>query len=849
MLGPEVCDSFPIVFLRSLTAQMKRLFVLGLVAGSVLMAADQPAATDLPSIAAKAATFAKIDGFVPLYWDEKGGKIWMEINRWNREFLYVNSLPAGVGSNDIGLDRGLMREPRVVQFERTGPRVLLIESNYGFRAVSENPLERRAAEQAFARSAVWGFDVAAQDGPAVLVDATSFFLRDAAGAAQQLSMAKQGSYHVDPMRCAFYLPMTKGFPKNTEVEMTITLAGEPAGPYVTEVVPTPDSITVREHQSLIELPDGNYQPRALDPRAGFFGINYMDFAAPIDQPVMKRFIARHRLEKKDPMAAVSEPVKPIVYYVDPGAPKDIQQALIEGASWWNEAFEAAGFRNAFQVKVLPPDADPMDIRYNIIQWVHRSTRGWSYGAGLADPRTGEIIKGVVSLGSLREHQDYLIFESLLAPHAAGPHSHEVLKQAVYARLRQLSAHEVGHTLGLEHNYIASSHNRASVMDYPHPLLKLTAAGTVDLSDAYAKGIGQWDKVAITYGYSQFPPGTDEHSALNKIIVDAAATGDTFITDADSRPFGSAHPKSHLWDNGAEAVDELNSLLKIRAAALSRFGENNIETGAPLSTLDEVLVPLYFLHRYQTEAVSKVLGGNEYTYALRGDGQPITKIVPAAEQRRALEALLETIKPETLTLPDRILVLIPPRPPDYPRTRETFPYRTGVTFDPLAGAEVSANLTVGLILNPERAARLVQYHAQSPDNPGLDEVITKLLAATWGASTPAGLGSEVARSTRFVVVQQLMALASDSSAPAQVRAIATSHLEDVKRQAAILARSDDAETKAQGGYTLLMLEKFGRDPKSMDVPHPIGAPPGQPIGDDEGWVPWLPSATDRSGQLQ
>ena len=825
---------------------MRRILVTALLFCTSLLAADQPAGGDLPSIEKKVAGFQKIDGFVPIYWDEKGGKIWMEISRWNSEFLYVTSLPAGVGSNDIGLDRGLMREPKVVQFERSGPRVLLIESNYGFRAVSDNPSERRAADQAFARSAAWGFDVAAQNGSVALVDATGFFLRDAAGVSQQLSMTKQGNYKVDPSRCAFYLPMTKGFPKNTEVEMTITLTGEPAGQYVREVVPSPDSITVREHQSLIELPDGNYKPRAQDPRAGYFGINYMDFAAPLDQPIMKRMIARHRLEKKDPNAAVSEPVKPIVYYVDSGAPPDIQKALIEGASWWNEAFEAAGFRNAFQVKVLPPDADPMDVRYNIIQWVHRSTRGWSYGAGLSDPRTGEIIKGAVTLGSLRGRQDYLIFESLLGPHPAGSHSHDALTQTIYARLRQLAAHEVGHTLGLEHNYLASSNDRASVMDYPFPLLKLSADGTVDLSDAYAKGIGKWDKVAIAFGYSQFLPGTDEHAALNKIILDAAATGDTIITDADSRPFGSAHPTSHLWDNGPNAVDELNRLMKIRAAALARFGENNIETGAPMSTLDEVLVPLYFLCRYQTEAASKVLGGNEYTYALRGDGQPITRIVPAAEQRRALAALLETLKPETLTLPDRILLLIPPRPPDYPRTRETFPYRTGLTFDPVAGAEASANLTVGLILNPERAARLVQYHAQSSDSPGLDEVIMKLVAATWGANTPAGLSSEVARSTRFVVLEHLMALANNGSAPAQVRAIAASHLDDLKRQAMQMAQSADAETKAQGRYTQQMLDKFSRDPKSLDLPHPLEAPPGQPIGDQEEWIP-SPSGAGNAGE--
>jgi hypothetical protein len=791
---------------------------------SLAFAAQRTANTEPQSFSARVAGLQKIDGFVPLYWDEHGGKMWLEISRFDQEFLYVTALSAGVGSNDLGLDRGAMNEPVVVQFQRSGPRVLLIESNYRFRATGDSPAEKRATTDSFARSTLWGFEVSSEENGHVLVDATNFFLRDAAHVAERIQLQHQGQYRVDPTRSDFYLPYTKAFPRNTEVETTITFTGEPSGNLVREVTPSPDSITVREHQSFVALPEPGYKPRIQDPRAGYFSTGFMDFSAPIDEPVMKRYIARHRLEKKDPNAAVSDPVEPLVYYVDPGAPADIRAALIEGASWWNQAFEAAGFRNAFQVKVLPPDADPMDIRYNIIQWVHRSTRGWSYGNSLTDPRTGEIIKGVVSLGSLREHQDYLIFEGLLAPHVAGDDKSKVLTDAVYARLRQLAAHEVGHTLGLEHNYIASTAHRASVMDYPGPWIEVRPDNTFDLSNAYAVGIGEWDKIAITWGYSQFAPDTDEKQALDKILMDAAHRGIILITDADSRPPGSAHPKSHLWDNGGNAVDELNRLLKIRSIALTHFGENNIRVGAPMATLDEVLVPLYFLHRYQTEAASKSLGGLDYTYALRGDGQLTTQIVAPAEQRRALKALLQTIDPTTLAIPESILKLIPPRPPGYPRTQETFPAHTGLTFDPLAGAEAAADMSVSLILNPQRAARLVQYHAENAANPGLDEVIQTLLAATWHAKLRTGLESEVAKTVNYVVLTRLIGLAVNESAPPQVRSIST----------AAVARLKATTTDA---FALDLIAKFERNPKDLALPKLAEPPPGQPIGDDYDAWPW------------
>jgi Met-zincin/Domain of unknown function (DUF5117) len=794
---------------------------------TTLLARDNPQpSTQSPSVQTLTAGLRKLDGFFPLYWDNRTGKMWLEIGRFDQEFLYMTALSAGVGSNDLGLDRGRMNEPKVVSFQRSGPKVLLIESNYQFRATAAEAAQQTAVRDSFARSTLWGFQVAAEDGARVLIDATDFFLRDAAAVAEDLRKQKQGDYHPDEKRSAFYLPLTKNFPKNTEVETTLTFTGEASGEFIREVTPTPDAVTVREHQSLVELPAPGYRPRLQDPRAGYFSIDFMDFSAGVNEPVTKRFVARHRLEKKDPAAPLSDPVAPIVYYVDPAAPEPVRNALIEGASWWNQAFEAAGFHNAFQVRVLPADADPMDIRYNVIQWVHRATRGWSYGLGVVDPRTGEILKGVVTLGSLRAHQDYLIFEGLTAPHVPGHDQSAVITEAVYARLRQLAAHEVGHTLGLAHNYVASTHYRASVMDYPGPWIDLGPGNTLDLSNAYAKGIGEWDKVAIRWGYSQFAPGVDEHAELDHILSAAAQRGLIFITDSDSRPPGSAHPRAHLWDNGPNAVDELDRMMKIRSVALSRFGENNIPIGAPMAKLDEVLVPLYFLHRYQTEAASKVLGGNEYTYALRGDGQPITHVVPAAEQRRALTALLQTIDPANLTIPDRILNLIPPHPPGYPRTRETFPSNTGVTFDPLAGAEAAANLTIGLILNPERAARLVQYHAEDANNPGLHEVIDTLLAATWQKPDAAGLEGQVAHIVKRAVLIQLLALALDNSASTEVRDIASGEVASVK---AALANHPDA-------YSAQLIQAFERDPRQLAVPKLAEPPPGQPIGDDENWMP-------------
>jgi hypothetical protein len=801
------------------------------------------------TIADATAGYRKIDGFVPLYWSDSTGKLLMEISRFDEEFLYQVSLATGVGSNPIGLDRGQPGNTHVVRFERVGPKVLLVQSNYRFRALGAGTAERRAVEESFARSVLHGFSVLAEGDGRVLVDATGFFVRDAHGVAARLRESDQGSFAVDESRSAIFPPNTKGFPLNTEIEATITLASDgPTGAYLGATVPTPAAVTVRQRHSLVRLPEPGYRPRRMDPRVGAHGVLVYDYATPIGEPLEQRWVARFRLEKKDPGAAVSDPVEPIEFFVDPGTPEPVRSALVEGASWWNAAFEVAGFRNAFRVRTLPPDADPMDVRFNVINWVHRSTRGWAYGSSIVDPRTGEIVRGVVTLDSQRARHDVLLFSGLepaygrdgdrcMASASPGAEalasSREELEAVALARIRQLSAHEVGHTLGLAHNFAASTYGRASVMDYPAPLAEVRG-DRIDLTNAYAKGIGAYDAFAIRYVYSHLPAGADERRELDRIAREGAESGMLFLSDDDARPAGAAHPLANLWDNGPDPVAGLRREMNVRRVALANFGLSSLPEGMPLSLLEARLLPLHLHHRYHLNAAAKSIGGLSFTHAVRSGATvspSVPEIVSPSTQRAALAAVLDTLDPGFLALPPSVVALIPPRAFGYDGgTPEYFPGRTSPVFDAVGASALAADLAVLALLEPHRAARLEEFHARDRSNPGFREIVGALVETTWNRPAPRdSYQGAIARSVQRLVVTRLVDLAGDDGAAPGVRAVATDALR------ALAARLRRAPTSAdEAVHRRAAREDIERFLTRPDPPRPrtapLPTPQGDPIGD-------------------
>ena len=774
----------------------------------------------------------KYEGFFDFYYDIKTDKIYLEVENLNSDFLYISSLATGIGSNDIGLDRGQLGSERLVSFQKSGNKLLLIQPNLSFRAITKNKAEENSIKEAFAKSVIYGFKILETNDDKYLVDFTSFLMQDKHGVADRLKLAKQGVYKIDKTKSAIELNHTKSFPKNSEFEALLTFSGKPTGNLITSgVSPDPSLVSVVQHHSFIELPDNEYKPREFDPRSGALAISFMDYATPVEDEITKKYITRHRLKKIDPNLEYSEAKEPIIYYLDPGTPEPVRSALIEGASWWNEAYEAIGFKNAFQVKILPDDADPMDCRYNVIQWVHRSTRGWSYGASVVDPRTGEIIKGHVSLGSLRIRQDFLIAQALLSKPFVDDNNNDPMLKMAIARIRQLSAHEVGHTIGFAHNFAASTNNRSSVMDYPHPLIKITN-DEIDLSEAYAVGIGDWDKVSVAYSYSEFN-SENEKNELNNILDNAYNDGLRFITDSDARAKSGAHANAHLWDNENDVVKGLDNILAVRDKAINDFSKFNIKSYETYSKLEDVFVPLYFLHRYQTEAVVKLIAGLDYNYATRDDNQTLVEDVSFNRQNKALLSLLKTIDVKNLAIPKSKLKLFPPRAYNYPRTRESFKSMTGVSFDPFSAVSTASEMSLSLLLNPERMNRLVVqsslYNASSK-NMNLSHLLTTLTTNTFKTQYNQ---SDEATNKYFFENQQvinnnylkfLLNLASNKKSFFHVKSKANKEIRNI----ATFLSSKKNKNIYSSEY-LRTINKFNSKPELFELKSSPKIPDGSPIG--------------------
>ncbi|WP_247687400.1 zinc-dependent metalloprotease [Pseudoalteromonas luteoviolacea] len=773
--------------------------------------------------------FNHFPGFYSFYADQNSGKIYLDVDKFSQPFLLQHSLPYGVGSNDIGLDRGQLGGSHLVQFERFGDKVMLRANNTYYRASANNDAEKQSVKEAFASSILHGFKVVAEDSDSVLIDYTPYLMSDVHGVSRRLKATKQGNYSLDPSRSAVFTPRSKAFVQNTELEAVLTFKGGEPGKFVRQAVADPYSITVHQRHSLIALPDNNYQPRVFHPQSGFWSIEHKDYSAPLGSSMYVRYIPRHRLEKKDPTAKVSEAVKPIVYYLDPGVPEPVKTALLEGARWWEQAFEAAGYKGAFEVKMLPEHADPMDIRYNVIQWVHRATRGWSYGASIINPLTGEIIKGHVTLGSLRVRQDILIAEALAAPFKNGDEATKKLHDMALDRIRQLSAHEIGHTLGIAHNFAASADGRASVMDYPHPLVQFTNNGQLDVSQGYASGMGAWDIQAVKYGYSDFR-AADEAEELAQVIRQTKELGLEYISDADARPQGGAHPTAHLWDNGEDPITELRRVMGIRKQALGHFGIENIKAGVALSQLEEKLVPLYLFHRYQVESVVKLIGGVDYEYEVRGEG--VTKgaeVVAKEQQVDALKSLLETLSPEALAVPEAILALIPPKAYGEARNRESIHGRTGLTLDAMALPEMASQHTLKLLLNAERLNRVAQQHARNNRFLGSDEIFNQIHKQIFNATPKSPMAKKLNDRVQYLTAYRMANLSSSDKVAPEVQAQLRYYLRQIAADSTEQSLFS-SPTKAQA-FELFLGEHIQHFLKEGEWPanySPLSMPPGSPI---------------------
>jgi hypothetical protein len=809
-------------------------------------AKDAPTAD---TISSRTTGLQKHDGFLPYYWDAKKGELLIELSpaALDREFLYFTGLGSGVGSIKVFADRSTTASSAVCRFRQAGPKVLIIAENLSFRAENGSADLKRSVELSFPTSVLAALPVEGEQDGALLVNASPLLLRDATDLLSQLHRptqavngvmvrqeSKESNWRLDDARSVVDLDASGSFPRNTELEALLTFTNEGE---VDLNQPDRHVLSIREHHSFVALPEAGFEPREADPRVGFFGETFKDFSQPYNQPLTRKFIARWRLQKKDPSAAVSEPVKPIVFYLDRAVPEPMRSALKRGALWWNAAFEQAGFKDALHIEDLPEGASPLDARYPTIQWTNRSGRGWSVGMTQADPRTGEIVHAVVQLDSHRmrtvnNYWDATVpsgtnneepsLDGFAAIDRLDPQISE--DQVMLNRLALLTCHELGHVLGLDHNFVASTFDRGSVMDYYAPRVKIRAEGTADLSDAYMQGTGSYDRFAIEWGYSQGTPSATsdrEHARLDAIIRKALAHGIVWGNYVD--------PRWNAYDDGTDPVEWLKQVWPVRDALLAHYDSSLQCPGEPASRLASRFPLIYLFHRYALGAAINVIGSAKIPPSLVSDGQEPVSIWPDAQQREALQMVLKALDPTELEIPTSLWKLLAPPEADR-EDPERFISTAGYLFSKEDGARAVADIVAGGLLDPQRLQRLAVISRLSTGSLSPTELVAALVKAAFSASVqsatapkpPAGRPDPLIDAVRSQVADHLMSLAANNDATPEVQAVALEGIYNMQK----LIHGDPSPSarRLDREINLFLTNPNQNTPK----PAPSGAPPGAPV---------------------
>ena len=798
----------------------RNLFVsavsIGLVAATAMPA---KAATTSRAVAGKEAPLLHVKS------DAKTGKIVAALPKPGPDgvaarYIYLTQLETGLGSAQVLLDKATPGRSRILVFRRVGKKVAAEIENPKFIARAGSADEQSGVRQAFATSTIWMGDVldTRPDG-GFTVDLASFLARDDFDVPRIMKNGGGGDFKFAPELSAADPAFVKLFPRNAEFAAKLTFrSDEPSGD-VANIIPDSRTMTLTLRHSLIALPEPGYVPRH-DPFGYSIGEQQVDFSAPLGSALVSDLATRFRREKIDPSAPRSPVKKAIVFYIDRGAPEPIRTALREGVSWWNAAFDGAGFVDAFRAEILPAGADPLDVRYNMVNWINRATRGWSYGQPIDDPRTGEIIKGSVLLGSLRARQDMMIFQALVGAGLTGTGEPNDPITATLARIRQLGAHEVGHAIGLQHNFAASTQGRYSVMDYPAPRV-LLENGAPSLKDAYGAGVGPWDNWVIKWLYGA---ATDADAA--PVLAQARARGLRFVADNDARPVSSGNPQGSLWDDSADSIAELKRMMNVRRVALARFGQASIPAGQSLADLRPAFVPIWLLDRYQIEAAAKTLGGVNFPYALDQEGMTASP-APGASQWAALYALVDTLSPAELNVPARLLPLLSGGfggNSDRQTDIEIIPTAGGPVFDPLKATEVGAVQTLGALLAPQRLNRLEAQHAADAGVPAPAQLFELLLGRTMAQS-----GNDVGRRIATTAILSLARVQRDSQLSPTIALQLAGRLDRLSDE---LHRVRGGQQDWARGLAALLEDREALDKALADPARLPRVPPGMPIGSDD-----------------